>query len=165
MKYIIGIGTNLGNKTANINESLNYIKNEIEVIKISNIYKSKALLKPNHPKSWDKPYLNLAILIEFNSKPIFLLKLLKSIELTMRRDQEYLPWSPRIIDLDILMAENLTYQDSKLQIPHPEFINRDFALVPSAEIAPNMLYEKTSQTLINISHKFKNSELELVKIR
>ena len=165
MKYIIGIGTNLGNKIENIKQALNYIKDKVDIIRISSIYKSKALLKPNHPKNWDKPYLNLAILIEFNNEPIFLLKLLKSIESTMGRKQKHIPWSPRIIDLDILLAENFTYQDSKLQIPHPEFINRAFALIPSAEIAPNMLYNKTSQTLIDISHRFKNPELELVKIR
>ena len=165
MNYIIGIGTNLGNKVKNINRALNYIRNKVEIIKISSIYKSKALLKPDCPENWDISYFNLAILIIYNNTPLTLLHLLQSIESNMGRKKGYLPYSPRIIDLDILIAENFTYQDLKLQIPHPEFLNRDFALIPATEVAPTMLHKKTSQTLLNISHKFKNSKLELVKYR
>ncbi|MSO13312.1 2-amino-4-hydroxy-6-hydroxymethyldihydropteridine diphosphokinase [Rickettsiales endosymbiont of Trichoplax sp. H2] len=165
MKYIIGIGTNLGNKIENINQALNYIKDKVDIIRISSIYKSKALLKPNSPKNWDTPYFNLAILIIYNNTPLTLLKLLQSIESNMGKSRSHLTWSPRIIDLDILIAENFTYQDSKLHIPHPEFLNRDFALIPATEIAPDITYKKTSQTLTSISNKFKNSKLELVKSR
>ena len=165
MKYIIGIGTNLGNKIENINQALNYIKDKVEIIRVSSIYQSKALLKPNSPKSWDISYFNLAILVIYNNTPLTLLKLLQSIESHMGKSRDHLTWSPRVIDLDILIAENFTYQDSKLHIPHPEFLNRDFALIPAAEIAPDITYKNISQTLMNISNKFKNSKLELVKTR
>ena len=165
MKYIIGIGTNLGNKIENINQALNYIKDKLEIIRVSSIYQSKALLKLNSPKDWDIPYFNLAILVIYNNTPLTLLKLLQSIESKMGKSRDHLTWSPRVIDLDILIAENFTYQDSKLHIPHPEFLNRDFALIPAAEIAPDITYKNTSETLMNISNKFKNSKLELVKTR
>ncbi len=113
MKYIIGIGTNLGNKIENINQALNYIKDKVDIIRISSIYKSKALLKPNSPKNWDKPYFNLAILIIYNNTPLTLLKLLQSIESNMGKSRGQLTWSTRIIDVDILIAENFNYQDTK----------------------------------------------------
>ena len=105
MKYVIGIGSNLGNKVKNINLAINYIKDIVEVTKISNIYQSYALMKCNDSKKWDIPYLNSAILIISYHNPLNLLQLLEAIEKNMGKNKNYLDWSPRIIDLDILIAE------------------------------------------------------------
>ena len=162
MLYVLGIGTNLGNKIANIKTAIEHISGKLNIIKISNIHKSKALLKPEHPKEWDKPFLNLAILIKFNATPEQLLEILKLIELKMGRNKNSPTWSPRIIDLDILIAEKFTINTPNLQIPHIEFFNRDFALIPASEVAPDIMYEQ--KTLIEHCKKFKNRTLvDLIK--
>jgi 2-amino-4-hydroxy-6-hydroxymethyldihydropteridine diphosphokinase/dihydropteroate synthase len=155
MLYVIGIGTNLGNKIANIKNAIKLISEKLDVIKISNLYKSEALLKPEHPKEWDISFLNMALLIKFNAEPEELLEILKLIELKMGRNKNSPTWSPRVIDLDILIAENLTIDLSNLQIPHMDFFNRDFALIPAAEIAPDIIYQQ--KTLKEHCKKFKKN--------
>ena len=158
MEYIIGIGSNLGDKIKNIKSSILYIKQYFKILSISSIFVSKALLKSNYLNQWDKEYFNLVILIDCKIHPVTLLRILKLIELTMGRI-DYTPiWSPRIIDLDILMGDGLTLYTPKLKIPHLEFLNRSFTLIPSKEIAPNMLYSNTSSTIRDLYHKLKDDK-------
>ena len=46
-------------------------------------------------------------------------------------------WGPRVIDLDILAWGERTVDQPGLTIPHPRLADRDFVLVPWAEIAPD----------------------------
>ena len=147
MLYVIGIGTNIGDKSLNINNALKLLSGHLKILKTSNIYKSKALLNINAPKKWDKDFFNLAILLNFPSKPLELLKILKSIEKKMGRELKNPRFSPRIIDFDILIAENMVLQERGLQIPHRELLNRDFALIPAAEVAPNFIHPITKKKL------------------
>ena len=140
MKYVIGIGTNLGNKMLNIDVALNMLSKRLRIIRISSVYESRALLKTDMPKQWDMDFLNLAILIDFEESPLNLLATLKSVEKEMGREQNMPLWAPRIIDLDILIAENLLVKEENLQIPHKELLNRGFALIPASEIAPNFIH-------------------------
>lgn len=157
MKYIIGIGTNLGNKINNINQSIQHIKTDIKILKISKVYESQAILKKNGYTEDDyRPYFNLAIMIEYEDVPIQLLQLLQSIELKMGRKHNAKRWSARIIDLDILIAENFIFSSKQLIIPHIHFLDRFFAVIPAAEIAPKMFYGKslcTLKELASLHHK------------
>jgi len=144
MRYIIGIGTNLGNRLLNIRRAIKHLSsnNEITITNTSSIYESNPQLPSQYPGHWYKQYFNLAILIEFNGSPKKLLSSLKLIELKIGRKEKYEKWSPRVIDLDILIAEYLNYNDHSLTIPHVEFFNRDFALLPAVEIVPNILQSR-----------------------
>ena len=147
MQYIIGIGTNLGDKSLNISNALKLLSQHFEVIRTSNVYKSNALLKAEAPKEWDRDFFNLATLVNSSSKPSQLLKILKLIETKMGREQDSPRFSPRIIDLDILIAENLILGEKKLQIPHKELLNREFTLIPASEVAPDFIHPITKKTL------------------
>jgi 2-amino-4-hydroxy-6-hydroxymethyldihydropteridine diphosphokinase len=45
---------------------------------------------------------------------------------------------PRLIDLDILLYGDETIATPDLQVPHPRMLQRNFVLVPLAEIAPEL---------------------------
>ena len=45
-------------------------------------------------------------------------------------------WGPRAVDLDILLWEGVEVRTAELTIPHARLAERQFVLVPLAEIAP-----------------------------
>jgi 2-amino-4-hydroxy-6-hydroxymethyldihydropteridine diphosphokinase len=63
-------------------------------------------------------------------------------------------WGPRTIDLDILFFDDIELHTEELHIPHPRIQNRQFVLVPLAEIDPNLIHpvlKKTIRELLNDS--------------
>ena len=134
----LGIGSNLGDRSVNIKESIRYLKliPRISVKKASSFYETLACGGPrNQPK-----YLNAAVKIRTSLTPSDLLKKLKNIELKLKR-RKSVRWGPRTIDLDILFYGDLVLASDKLTIPHSLLHKRIFVLKPLCEIAPRMCAE------------------------
>jgi len=49
-------------------------------------------------------------------------------------------YGSRNIDIDILLFNNEIHNYSFLKLPHPEMQNRRFALMPLAEMAPDVIH-------------------------
>jgi 2-amino-4-hydroxy-6-hydroxymethyldihydropteridine diphosphokinase/dihydropteroate synthase len=125
----ISIGSNLGDRLDNIQKALILIKDRIiPNLKCSIILETEALLKDGSPFEWNKPFLNAICYGESNVGPQELLHKLKSIESELGRPLDYEKWSPRIIDLDIILFNNISINEVDLTIPHPELKNRPFLL-------------------------------------
>ena len=164
MQYIIGIGTNIGFTIENIHLAIAALESQqnIRVIRKASLYSSKAVLKEHAPKEWDIRFLNTAVKISSLLKPDELLVILKDIETQIGRDLSAPIWSPRVIDLDILAAEDLILETDELTIPHKELINRNFALAPLLELSKGWHHPKYVEWDLNIRLK----ELgEVVKLK
>ncbi|MBP9726792.1 MAG: dihydropteroate synthase [Gammaproteobacteria bacterium] len=144
---IVGIGTNIGNRLANLREAVQYLSqlNTISIQAYAPIYASQAWLDPNAPKEWDQPFLNTAILCNTTLSPLDLLDALKSIEQKMGR-VSLGHWSPRIIDIDILAWGNQIIEHDRLQIPHRSLLDRPFALWPLTDLAPRWVHPRSGKT-------------------
>jgi 2-amino-4-hydroxy-6-hydroxymethyldihydropteridine diphosphokinase len=126
----IALGSNLGDKSKNLDNAIQLIKNRVgEVLKVSSIFKSL-------PFGFDSSneFFNSCIKCGTNLPPIKLLEELKAIENEMGRVKTKKGYEDRIIDLDIILFDNLTISTDILTIPHPEYKNRDFVLVPLNEV-------------------------------
>ncbi|BDU60042.1 hypothetical protein FLA4_04520 [Candidatus Rickettsia kotlanii] len=88
----------------------------------------QAILPPNADKAWDKSYLNMVVQGKSTLTPSTLLIELKKIEKQLGRANSYDKWSPRVIDLDILLWNNCHIDLPDLKIPHPELLNRPFLI-------------------------------------
>lgn len=64
--------------------------------------------------------------------------LLKQIENDNQRDRSAPRFSGRTLDLDLLLYDDLVYQNGKLQIPRPEITENAFVLKPLVDIAPEL---------------------------
>jgi 2-amino-4-hydroxy-6-hydroxymethyldihydropteridine diphosphokinase len=71
--------------------------------------------------------------------PSELLTWIKATEEKMGRDLTEKHKS-RVIDMDILLAEECIIQTEELQIPHPKLAERNFVLAPLTEIAPDAFH-------------------------
>lgn len=132
---VIGLGSNVGERGAMLDMALIELADVMENITASSKYETEALLMPNSPQEWNQPFLNMAVSGTTHLGPQELLVALKNIERKLGRVDRGL-WAPREIDLDILAYGDLEIREVNLVIPHPELLNRYFALAPFAEVAP-----------------------------
>jgi 2-amino-4-hydroxy-6-hydroxymethyldihydropteridine diphosphokinase len=133
----IGLGSNLGDRRANLLEALERIRKvpDTRIIKESSLYESEP---HGDAKTW---FVNGVIEIETTLTPENLLKKLKAIEAAMGRKRvKGKRWGSRIIDLDVLFYGSLVVKKRTLKIPHPELANRRFVLLPLSELGPQVVH-------------------------
>lgn len=128
MLAYIGIGSNLGDRTANAERALQEIRVLGSVARISSFYRTAPWGNPDQP--W---YLNAVVALETTLPPQTLLERLRAIEAMMGRVRGK-RWGPRTIDLDLLLYDDLNLDEANLRVPHPHLHERAFVLVPLAEI-------------------------------
>lgn len=84
-------------------------------------------------------FLNTVAKITTRLTPRELLQKLKNFEQLSGRDADPVRWSPRILDMDIIRFGNLVCSEESLTIPHPEYRNRLFVLLPMMEVDPGWI--------------------------
>jgi len=142
MQVILGLGTNQGDRFANLQTAIKKLTPHLAALKCSGIYTSPALLLPDSPKAWDIEFLNMAVIGNTEAKPEALLNICQHIETEMGRETKHSKWSPRVIDIDILLYGDLALTEKTLTIPHAELPNRAFALLPLLELKPDYPHTK-----------------------
>jgi 2-amino-4-hydroxy-6-hydroxymethyldihydropteridine diphosphokinase len=71
---------------------------------------------------------------------------------------------PRTLDVDILLYGDETVDEPDLQIPHPRMYERAFVLVPLNEIAPELVGDISSYSLVDNLEEVKKLEINFKKI-
>jgi 2-amino-4-hydroxy-6-hydroxymethyldihydropteridine diphosphokinase len=132
----IALGSNLGNREANLRAAIEHLRALGEVKKISSFHDTAPVGYLDQPH-----FLNAAALLRTPLPPQELLTALLAIEQQMGRDRAAsIPNGPRIIDLDILLYGDIVLDTPELVLPHPRLHERAFVLAPLAEIAPGMMH-------------------------
>ena len=104
------------------------------------------------------PYLNLVVGVRTADAPHLLLDRLQAIERALGRTRT-VRYSPRSIDLDILLYDDLVIGDERLTIPHPGLTERDFMLVPLLDIAPDLTHPADGEPLSPRRHGLKYRQI------
>lgn len=133
MIYFLGLGSNQKPRRSYLEKALKDLSREGEVIQISPLYETPALLPKNAEDNWNQPYLNMTVQFDYAGPPDDFLIRLKKIENHLGRSST-MRWAPRPIDIDILLWEKGTFKSAELQIPHPEMGKRSFVLDPLKDI-------------------------------
>jgi len=127
-RYAIGLGSNEGDRLANLRLGLEGLESLGSVSGISSLYETEPVGGPEQ-----SPYLNAVVVLDSQLEPDALLSSLQEIEADAGRMRK-VRWGPRTLDLDIVTSDGSRVQDDRLQIPHPRAKEREFVLRPLAEI-------------------------------
>jgi len=132
---IVGVGTNLGAREAAVHAARDLLdaREAIRVIATSALYETPPLGPPQGE------YLNAALRLETSLSPDHLLNVLLRTERRLGRMRSAdVRWGPRSVDLDLLWDERGPHESSALVVPHRELVNRNFALAPLLDVAPEL---------------------------
>jgi len=136
---ILGLGSNIGDREAYLAKAVKKLSVLLTDMRYSRVLESAALLPPDAPPEFNRPYLNMAVAGETDFAPQALLTEIKNIERELGR-VERCNWGPREIDIDILAMDDTVLDAPPLFIPHRQLLNRDFVLLPLADVAPDWNY-------------------------
>ncbi len=142
----LGLGSNLGDRLANLKQALALLLDctDVDLIACSPIYETAPVGGPEQGC-----FLNGCISIKTNLSPTVLLGKMLTIEKELKRIRRE-RWGPRTVDLDLLFYENITMKTPFLELPHPRLAERDFVLVPLADIAPALYIPGKEKTVKEI---------------
>jgi 2-amino-4-hydroxy-6-hydroxymethyldihydropteridine diphosphokinase len=147
----LGLGSNLGNRQANLDMGMKLLSERMRMGKVSSIYDTEPLDNVNQPR-----FLNLACEVQTRLAPEGLLALIKGIEQKMGRYSR--TGEPRIIDIDILLYGETVMETPDLTIPHAKMLNRAFVLLPLSEIAPDVIHPVTRKAIKDMNNAIKEKQ-------
>lgn len=133
MEYILSIGTNLGDRQANIDKAVNAINllPYTDVTEQSSVYETEPV-----GYSRQDNFYNIMLKVESIFEPHEMLGACLGIEAGFGRLRG-IRFGPRIIDIDIILAENEIIESRNLIVPHPRYHQRRFILEPMRELFPS----------------------------
>ncbi len=139
----IGIGSNLGDKAYQCERAISAILkcDRHKLLAKSSFFKTQPI--GYTLQDW---FVNGVIKIETDLGPLDLLRALKTIESQLGRTDTF-RWGPRMVDLDILFFDNAEMRTEDLQIPHPLLHERQFVLMPLAEIDRDLIHPVLKKTI------------------
>ena len=136
MKGFIGLGSNVGDRLANLRAACDALDaREVRVVGRSSVYETAP-----QGEVLDQPdFLNAVVRVETDLEPEELLKVCKEIEASLGRDPDGVRHGPRVVDLDVLLLGVLAVDTDLMTLPHPEILSRRFVLEPLLELEPGLV--------------------------
>lgn len=134
----LSLGSNLGDRPANLRAAIERLHRppQICLTGVSSLYETLPVGETPEPVP---DYINCAVSVETLLPPLALLEYIQKVEMEIGREPTF-RWGPRVIDVDILLYDGITLQTERLTLPHPRLMERAFALIPLAEIAPDLVF-------------------------
>lgn len=133
----LALGGNLGDVASALAAALRALEagGELRIVARSNVWRTPPWGKTDQPD-----FLNMCALVATQLSPRELLALCLNVESQAGRVRKE-RWGPRVIDIDVLAYDDVSWDDEALTLPHPRMKQRAFVLVPLAEIAPDWVIE------------------------
>lgn len=152
----LALGANVGDRAKNIEDAILLLSNKVQITKRASIYESRAVGFENQDN-----FFNTALKGTTELSPAELLTFVKDIENQVGRVDRF-HWGPREIDIDILLFGDTPYKDIILEIPHPHMAERDFVLIPLAEIAPSAMHPLLGKTILELANSLPENQKSIV---
>jgi len=159
----LALGSNLGDKKNNLNNSIDLIQKEgIFLKKRSKFYCTKSWPNENFPN-----FINAIILIETKLNITELFLKIKKIEKKLGRTKS-IRNHPRVCDIDIIDYNGEIIHrklgNHELNIPHKRMHNRNFVLFPLYELDKDWVHPKINKNIVFLMSNLTLDQLLGIKI-
>lgn len=141
----LALGTNLGDRAANLKQAIAAMPPQITVKAKSSVYETPPWGYEEQPK-----FLNQVLKAKTYLDPDTLLKHLKRLEVALGRKESFTN-GPRLIDMDILFYDDLIVNTPTLTIPHPRLHERAFVLMPLMDISPELVHPVLQKSIHDLA--------------
>ncbi len=134
VRAYIGLGSNLAEPQKQLRSALESMAEipQTRLLHCSSFYRSAPVGPGEQPD-----YINAVAELETGLAPLQLLDQLQAIENAHGRERS-VRWGARTLDLDILLFGRQRIDEPRLQVPHPRMAERNFVLLPLAELEPDL---------------------------
>ncbi len=151
-KIYLSLGSNI-QRYQHITAGLNALSSLLSNFEISRVYESKSV-------GFDgSNFLNLVVAGTTNLKIGDLSEQLKKIEDDNGRKRNGPKFSPRTLDIDILLYGDFVGIEAGVKLPRDEILHNAFVLLPLSELATNKLHPELKQSFSQLWIEFdKNSQ-------
>ncbi len=133
MRAHLGLGSNVGDRLGSLRAASRALaEHGVGVEAASSVYETVP-----QGELLDQPdFLNACLAVETGLAVEELLDVCKAVERQLGREGDGERHGPRSIDVDLLLAGDLTHRSERLTVPHPEVTARRFVLEPLLELDP-----------------------------
>lgn len=130
MRYVLSLGTNIGDRKNNLLSAVKSLEliPETKVLDCSSIYETEPV---GYAQQDD--FYNIALLLESKFEPNEMLGICMGLEAGFNRVREFKN-GPRILDVDVIFCEDKKINTKNLTVPHPRYFERRFVLEPMLEL-------------------------------
>ena len=149
MLYVcVGIGSNLGDREANLRFAVDKIRESEGKVRVSSLFESE-------PWGYhsDNPFYNIVAEFDTDKDAYALLDFLQTVEKEAgsgsHRDKEG-GYVDRVLDIDIIFIGGEVMESGRLIVPHPKMAEREFVLVPLAELSPGWVHPLSGLTVVEM---------------
>jgi 2-amino-4-hydroxy-6-hydroxymethyldihydropteridine diphosphokinase len=140
----LGLGSNVGDRLAHLADAPAALpRHGVELVASSSVYETE----PVGLVLDQREFYNACLQVRTSLGPEQLLDACKAVERELGREAGGVRHGPRVIDVDVLLLDGLTYFSDRVTLPHPEASSRRFVLVPLLELDPELTLPGTDARL------------------
>jgi len=131
----LGLGSNVGDSEGHLRAALQLLPTEgVQIVAVSSTWVTEPV-----GEILDQPdFLNAVVRVRTALEPEELLDACKTVEAERGRQFDLPRHSPRPLDVDLLLLDEIELVTDRLTLPHPQVRNRRFVLAPLLELDPNL---------------------------
>lgn len=149
----ISLGSNI-NRQYHIESGLDALTHAFGQLRLSSLFESEAVGFAG------KPFYNMVVGVSTEMSLENVTKTLRNIEFTFGRSQDAKKFSPRTLDLDLLLYDDVIAHQPA-QIPRDEITKNAFVLWPLAEIASTLVHPVVRQSYQKIWQQYDKTQQKL----